>query len=240
MKKIALSAVAVITLFACNNESNSSKSITLANNIDSVSYAIGINSANGLKTNVPEINMEAYLQGFKDQKDSLTLAIATENVDAILQAYSMKRQQQQMEEQQKQQEAQFGNVKEEGIKFLEENKQNPDVKVTASGLQYKVIKEGKGKNPIATSMVKVHYHGTTPDGTVFDSSVERGEPIEFGLNQVIPGWTEGVQLMKEGAKYIFYIPQELAYGANAPQGGQGPIKPYMPLVFEVELIKVNN
>jgi len=240
MKKIALSAVAVATLFACNNESNSSKSITLANNIDSVSYAIGINSANGLKTNVPEINMEAYLQGFKDQKDSLSLSIATEDVDAILQAYSMKRQQQQMEEQQKQQEAQFGTVKEEGIKFLEENKQNPDVKVTASGLQYIVMKEGKGKNPTAESVVKVHYHGTTPDGTVFDSSVERGEPIEFPLNGVIPGWTEGVQLMKEGAKYKFFIPQELAYGANAPQGGQGPIKPFMPLVLEVELIKINN
>lgn len=240
MKKIALSAVAVVTLFACNNESNSSKSITLSNNIDSVSYAIGINSANGLKTNVPEINMEAYLQGFKDQKDSLSLSIATEDVDAILQAYSMKRQQEQMAEQQKQQEAQFGAVKEEGIKFLEENKQNPDVKVTASGLQYMVMKEGKGKNPTASSVVKVHYHGTTPDGTVFDSSVERGEPIEFPLNGVIPGWTEGVQLMKEGAKYKFFIPQELAYGANAPQGGQGPIKPYMPLVFEVELIKVNN
>ncbi|PKP45765.1 MAG: peptidylprolyl isomerase [Bacteroidetes bacterium HGW-Bacteroidetes-12] len=240
MKKIALSAVAVVILFACNNESNSSKTIALTNNIDSVSYAIGINSANGLKTNVPEINMDAYLQGFKDQKDSLSLSISTEDVDAILQAYSMKRQQQQMEEQQKQQEAQFGNVKEEGIKFLEQNKSQPGVQVTASGLQYKVVKEGKGKNPAATSVVKVHYHGTTPDGTVFDSSVERGEPIEFGLNQVIPGWTEGVQLMKEGAKYIFYIPQELAYGANAPQGGQGPIKPYMPLVFEVELIKVNN
>jgi len=100
------------------------------------------------------------------------------------------------------------------------------------------LKEGKGKNPTAASVVKVHYHGTTPDGTVFDSSVERGEPIEFGLNQVIAGWTEGVQLMKEGAKYKFFIPQELAYGANAPQGGQGPIKPFMPLVFEVELIQV--
>lgn len=239
MKKIVLPAVVLVTLFACGNESEN-KSINLANNIDSVSYAIGINSANGLKTNVPEINMEAYLQGFKDQKDSLTLAISSENVDAILQAYSAKRQQKQMEEQQKQQEAQFGNVKEEGIKFLEQNKTQPGVQVTASGLQYKVVKEGTGKNPSATSVVKVHYHGTTPDGTVFDSSVERGEPIEFGLNQVIPGWTEGVQLMKEGAKYIFYIPQELAYGANAPQGGQGPIKPYMPLVFEVELIKVNN
>ena len=238
MKKIALSAVAVVTLFACNNESNSSKSITLANNIDSVSYAIGINSANGLKTNVPEINMEAYLQGFKDQKDSLSLSIATEDVDAILQAYSMKRQQEQMEEQQKQQEAQFGNMKEEGIKFLEENKQNPDVKVTASGLQYIVMKEGKGKQPTTSSIVTAHYVGMFSDGSVFESSVESGKPIDFPVTGVIPGWTEGLQLMKEGAKYKFFIPQELAYGANP--NPNGPIKPYQALVFEVELIKVNN
>merc|ERR1711935_295787 len=98
---------------------------------------------------------------------------------------------------------------------------------------------GNGNQPAATSNVKVHYHGTTPDGTVFDSSVDRGEPISFGLNQVIPGWTEGVQLMKVGAKYKFFIPEELAYGGNAPGGGSGPIKPFMPLVFEVELLGIN-
>ena len=238
MKKITLPALALLTLAACNNSGSADKKVELTTNIDSVSYAIGMNSATGLKENVPEINMDAYLNGFKHQADSGVTLMTTEDVDAVLQAYSMKRQMKQMEEQQKQQEAQFGNVKEEGIKFLEENKQNPDVKVTPSGLQYIVMKEGKGANPTAASVVKVHYHGTTPDGTVFDSSVERGEPIEFGLNQVIAGWTEGVQLMKEGAKYKFFIPQELAYGANAPQGGQGPIKPFMPLVFEVELIKV--
>ena len=133
----------------------------------------------------------------------------------------------------------YAGVQEEGIKFLEENKAKEGVQVTASGLQYIVMKEGTGAQPTAESNVTVHYHGTTPDGTVFDSSVDRGETISFALNQVIPGWTEGVALMKEGAKYKFFIPQELAYGANAPQGGQGPIKPYMPLVFEVELFKVN-
>lgn len=240
MKKIILPAIAIVFLAACNNSSSSDKNIELANEIDSVSYAIGMNSATGLKENVPEINMEAYIQGFKNQADSGVTKLTTEEMDQVLQAYSMKRQMKQMEEQQKKQEEQFGSIKAEGEKFLEENKQNPDVKVTPSGLQYMVIKEGSGKQPTAASVVKVHYHGTTPDGTVFDSSVERGEPIEFGLNQVIPGWTEGVQLMKEGAKYKFFIPQELAYGANAPQGGQGPIKPFMPLVFEVELIKVVN
>ena len=145
-----------------------------------------------------------------------------------------------MAKRQKEQEEMYGGLKAEGEKFLAENKTKDGIKVTASGLQYMVIKEGKGKQPTAASSVTVHYHGTTMDGTVFDSSVERGEPVTFPLNQVIPGWTEGVALMKEGAKYKFFIPQELAYGANAPQGGQGPIKPFMPLIFEVELIKVND
>ncbi len=110
-------------------------------------------------------------------------------------------------------------------------------KTTASGLKYIVVKEGTGASPVATSNVKVHYHGTFPDGKVFDSSVQRGQPIDFGLNQVIPGWTEGVQLMKEGAKYKFYIPYNLAYGE---QGYPGAIPPKADLIFEVELIKVNN
>ena len=125
--------------------------------------------------------------------------------------------------------------KAEGVKFLEENKKNKDVNVTPSGLQYIVMKKGSGKKPTATSKVTVHYHGTTPDGKVFDSSVERGETISFGLNQVIKGWTEGLQLMETGAKYKFFIPSELAYGSNPPQAGQGPIKANMPLIFEVEL-----
>jgi FKBP-type peptidyl-prolyl cis-trans isomerase len=122
-----------------------------------------------------------------------------------------------------------------GEEFLASNAKRKGVKVTDSGLQYEVLKEGKGANPTETSTVKVHYHGTTPEGVVFDSSVDRGEPISFGLNQVIKGWTEGVQLMKVGAKYKFYIPQELAYGPSSPSP---IIKPYMPLVFEVELLEI--
>ncbi len=130
--------------------------------------------------------------------------------------------------------------KAEGLAFLAENKKNKDVIVTPSGLQYIVMKKGSGKKPNATSKVTVHYHGTTPDGSVFDSSVDRGETISFGLNQVIKGWTEGLQLMEVGAKYKFFIPEELAYGANPPQGGQGPIKANMPLIFEVELFSFEN
>ena len=128
----------------------------------------------------------------------------------------------------------YGSVKEDGEAFLVANQEREGVKVTDSGLQYEVIKMGKGKKPAATDRVKVHYHGTLIDGTVFDSSVERGEPIVFGLNQVIPGWTEGVQLMPIGSKFKFYIPQELGYGAQSA----GTIPPYSTLIFEVELLGI--
>ena len=125
--------------------------------------------------------------------------------------------------------------KKQGVDFLAKNKKRAGVFTTQSGLQYEILKNTEGPKPTPTAKVQVHYHGTTPDGDVFDSSVDRNQPAEFGLNQVIKGWTEGLQLMSEGAKYKFYIPQELAYGAN-PSGDI--IKPFMPLVFEVELLEI--
>ncbi len=125
---------------------------------------------------------------------------------------------------------------EKGEKFLAENKTKEGVKTTASGLQYKITKEGTGKSPAATDRVLVHYEGKLLDGTVFDSSIKRGEPIAFPLNRVIPGWTEGLQLIKEGGKAILYIPSKLAYGASGTPGG--PIGPNETLIFEVELIKI--
>ncbi len=124
---------------------------------------------------------------------------------------------------------------EKGEKFLASNKSKEGVKTTASGLQYKVVKEGTGKSPAATDNVLVHYEGKLLDGTVFDSSIKRGEPISFPLNRVIPGWTEGLQLMKEGGKSTLYIPSKLAYGAG---GAGGSIGPNETLIFEVELIKI--
>lgn len=124
---------------------------------------------------------------------------------------------------------------EKGQQFLQENAKKDGVKTTASGLQYEVLTPGTGKSPKATDTVLVHYKGTLLDGTEFDSSYKRGEPIEFPLNQVIKGWTEGVQLMKEGAKYRFYIPSNLAYGSR---GAGGAIGPDETLIFDVELLKV--
>ena len=126
----------------------------------------------------------------------------------------------------------------EGVDFLKKNENKKGVKQTFSGLQYKVLKKGNGKKPSASSRVKVHYKGTLISGETFDSSYERGVPAEFGLSQVIPGWTEGLQLMSVGSKFEFFIPQELAYGAN-PQPG-GIIKPYSLLIFEVELLEILN
>lgn len=131
-------------------------------------------------------------------------------------------------------EIKYGKNREEGVLFLEQNAQRPEVTVTESGLQYEVLKQGKGKKPTTENTVRVHYHGTLIDGTVFDSSVDRGEPAVFGVTQVIPGWTEVLQLMPVGSKYKVYIPQELGYG-NRPAGS---IPPYSTLIFEVELLGI--
>lgn len=204
------------------------------NNIDSVSYCVGMSVGLNMIQDFSEANKEAVIQGLRDALDKADKLIPEEDIPAILNPYFQKKQIEAQEAEQKELEK----IKVAGEKFLEENKKKKGVVTTESGLQYIVLKEGEGKQPTATSNVTVHYHGTTTDGTVFDSSVERNQPASFGLNQVIPGWTEGVQLMKEGAKYKFFIPQELAYGANPRPGG--PIKPYMPLIFEVELISIND
>lgn len=141
-----------------------------------------------------------------------------------------------LEKKQRETAAEAGKVaKAEGEKFLLENAKREGVVVTSSGLQYEVITEGSGRSPKATDVVRCHYHGTLVDGTVFDSSYQRNQPADFGLNQVIPGWTEGVQLMKEGSKYRFYLPYNLAYGE---MGAGGMIPPYAALIFDVELLQV--
>lgn len=198
----------------------------MSNEIEAVSYSVGMSVAGSLmQQNLENINPEAFLEGITDALEGKTPKYNPEEANAIIQKYL-----------QAAGEAKFGQIKEEGEAFLTENAKKDGITTTATGLQYEVITEGAGKTPGETSNVTVHYHGTLIDGTVFDSSVSRGEPATFGVNQVIKGWTEALQLMKEGDKYRLYIPQELAYGANPHPGG--PIKPYMPLVFDVELLEV--
>ncbi|WP_299157252.1 FKBP-type peptidyl-prolyl cis-trans isomerase [uncultured Tenacibaculum sp.] len=237
-KILAVTVVGLSIVSCSNNTSQFKSSNSLATEVDSVSYALGLDMANKIKTSFDEMNQDLFVQGFKNGIDSTNLLVESKDINFILQSFFQKKQQEKMKKQQEEQakkaEKDFGEYKKEGEKFLAENKTKEGVKTTNSGLQYIVLKEGKGEAPTATSRVKVHYHGTLTDGTVFDSSVDRGQPSEFGVNQVIKGWTEGLQLMKPGAKYKFFIPQELAYG---PQQRGAKIKPFSALVFEVELLE---
>ncbi|MDG1333669.1 MAG: FKBP-type peptidyl-prolyl cis-trans isomerase [Crocinitomicaceae bacterium] len=191
-----------------------------------VSYCIGMSVAGSLKQqNLGEISHEVVSEAIKDTFEGKEMKYSQEEADGIIQKYLQTMMEKKFE----------GN---KGISegFLAENGQREEVQTTASGLQFEVITEAEGEKPGPTSHVTVHYHGTLIDGTVFDSSVDRGEPTSFGVNQVIPGWTEALQLMSKGSKYRLYIPQELAYGANPHPGGA--IEPYMALVFDVELIEI--
>lgn len=224
-KQQEAAAKATDTSSVADEKLNTNTTTKLLSEYDSVSYALGLDMAIKMKPTFEDINDNLFVQGYKELGSEKVL-LPLEGVENIMRTFFMARQKNEAEK-----------VKQDGLTFLEENKVKEGVLVTESGLQYVIVKEGNENHPAATDNVTVHYHGTTPDGTVFDSSVDRGEPSSFGLNQVIKGWTEGLQLMGEGAKFTFYIPQELAYG-ESPRGG-GPIKPFMPLVFEVELIKIN-
>jgi FKBP-type peptidyl-prolyl cis-trans isomerase FklB len=228
----------IISLVSCNGQGVTKKA--LETELDSVSYALGLDMGTKVKANFEDINKELFVQGFHNGVDSTDMKISPEVINNVLNKFFQKRQEEAMKKQQeeatKKVEAEFADIKAEGEKFMETNKTAEGVQTTDSGLQYIVLKEGSGEKPTETSRVKVHYHGTLTDGTVFDSSVERGEPAEFGVNQVIKGWTEGLQLMPVGSKYKFFIPQDLAYGAFPRQGGA--IKPFMPLIFEVELLEI--
>lgn len=227
--KNILSVLVTAMLFSCGNQVKQAK--YLETELDSVSYAVGLNMSSQLKSSFKEVNLDILIQAINNGLDSTNLLLDIKDIQKTLQVYFQKKQEQKKREDLAKSEV----YKKQGINFLESNKTKKGVKTTPSGLQYVVLKEGKGKSPKISDKVKVHYHGTTIDGTVFDSSVERGNPAEFGVTQVIRGWTEGLQLMKIGSKYKFFIPQELAYGVNPRPG---IIKPYMALIFEVELLEI--
>lgn len=223
----------MLTTFAACSEKDTKVAIDapMKNQLDSVAYAIGMNFGKQLKIDSVMIDIDVFASGLYDALYTDTTKMTEKQVNDVMMAFQ---QNMQMKAQEKAMKASGAN-KEKANKFLAENKGKPGVKTTASGLQYEVLKEGTGKSPLATDKVKVHYHGTLMDGKVFDSSVQRGEPVEFPLNQVIKGWTEGVQLMKEGGKYRFWISADLGYGDKGapPQIGPGEL-----LIFEVELIEV--
>ena len=218
MKKILLTFAAItlsVAMFAQN----------LKNNMDSVSYSLGVLFAQNFKNGEKlSIDANAMAKGFQDAVAG-TETIKVEQANQLFSQFMAN-----------QNKSKYTATLEKGAKFLEENGKRPGVKTTASGLQYEIMKEGTGPMPKATDKVTTHYHGTLLDGKVFDSSVNRGQPIDFPCNGVIQGWQEALQMMKVGSKWKLFVPYQLAYGER---GAGGDIGPYETLIFEVELLKIN-
>ena len=220
MNKILTAVLTTIVAFQIQTGKGQ---VVLANDLDSLSYAIGVNIGQSLRAQNVKPNTEVLKNAINDILSQGSLVISEAECGAFIQNYFQKAA------------SVVGNANlKAGNDFLEKNKLKDGVITTASGLQYEVITAGIGAKPLTTDKVKVHYHGTLIDGTVFDSSVERGTPATFGVTQVIQGWVEGLQLMPMGSKYKFFIPANLAYGPN----GQGKIGPNSALVFDVELIEI--
>lgn len=201
-------------------------------NIDTLSYAMGMDLYNNIKDAGINMNSSALYSGNADAYQEAASKLTEDQIKTHMEAFSNKMRK---VAEAKQAEQLPINIQ-KGADFLAAKEKEDGVKKTESGLLYKVVKQGNGPKPKATDKVEVHYHGTLIDGTVFDSSVDRGEPIEFPLNRVIPGWTEGVQLMAKGSKFTFYIPYNLAYGER---GSLPKIEPGAALVFDVELLDIN-
>ena len=224
-----------LTIISCNTM-NSKKS--LDTKLDSVSYALGMDMAIKIKANFGKLNSDVFIQGYLNALDSTDLLLKPEDLRIINRYY----QQRKIAEINKQQaknkellEKKFAPNKQRGEEFIAYNKKKEGVISTASGLQYLILEEGKGPKPKATSKVKVHYTGKIINGTVFESSRKSNKPYECNVNEVIAGWTEGLQLMSVGSKYRFFVPQELAYGSMYKSE---LIQPFSALVFEVELIEI--
>lgn len=202
----------------------------LENEEQKVSYSFGLVLGKRMHNDLPNLNVDVFMQGVKDAIESKAPLLTDEQVGDVLAKFQRDMQQQQMEKVQKVGE----DNKKTGADFLAKNKNKEGVVTLESGLQYKILKAGKGAQPSGADVVKVHYTGSLINGEVFDSSIERGEPVTFPLNGVIAGWTEALQLMPTGSKWQLYIPSDLAYGAN----GNRSIGPNETLLFDVELISI--
>lgn len=236
---IKLTAFAALALLmsACSNQATGQKgrNVPLASTIDSVSYGVGSDVGHNLKMNLKQagldsLNLDAMFAGMRDAMDS-TERISTDKVKAVVQAYMIAAQKKVMDAQEKKAE---GNLA-EGRAFMAENGKKPGIVTTATGLQYEVLQMGNGPKPTADQTVKVNYRGTLINGKEFDSSYKRGEPAEFPVNAVIPGWTEALQLMPVGSRWKLFIPSDLAYGQH---GAGADIPGNSTLIFEVELMDI--
>ena len=233
MKKTLLALAMTGIVAGCSTPPETPEDPQLESTDQKVSYGMGLVLGERMSNDLPDLQMDQFLQGIQHGHagDQETQRMSREEIQQALMAYQQELQQeqsQQMEElAQKNQEA--------GEAFLAENADREEVETTESGLQFEVLEQGSGDKPAATDTVQVHYTGELLSGEVFDSSRERGEPVTFALNQVIPGWTEGLQLMSEGARYKLYIPADLAYGP----GGNRAIGPNETLIFDVELLDIN-
>ena len=225
MKKYIKIALVVSVISSCQNLTQQKFNFDEANELEKVSYSIGINVATSIKSEgLDSINSFYISKGFQDVFENKDLAINIEESNKVIGEYFNKKQ----------------DVKNQRLAidskiFLEQNKQKDGVMTTESGLQYLILSEGKGNNPTLNDNVTVHYHGTLIDGTIFDSSVDRKQPATFPLNGVVPGWQEALQMMSVGSKWKIFIPSELAYG----ESGAGVIGPNSTLIFEVELLSIN-
>ncbi|MDQ6979874.1 MAG: FKBP-type peptidyl-prolyl cis-trans isomerase [Ghiorsea sp.] len=231
--KIAMAMVVMAGLSACNNEKAEQTSVVLDSEVQKFSYAMGMDVGQSIKGLGAEIDPAALNAAIGDVLSGADLKLEAAESTQIKQDFFRKKQEKQMAERK----ASGAENKAKGEAFLAENAKKDGITVTASGLQYEVLTQGNGKKPEATDTVKVHYQGTLLDGTEFDSSYKRGQPISFPLNGVIKGWTEGVALMPVGSKYKFYIPSDLAYGER---GAGAKIAPNSTLIFTVELLGIEN
>ena len=204
---------------------------TPAVNIKDVSYCIGLSFGKSLRGQAIEIDLAAFNEGIETGVQDKESKFSIDEIRDVMNKFQANLMQKQIDAEKKAAKAALEKEK----AFFDDNKSKADVSSTESGLQYRIIESGAGQQPASEDLVTVHYHGTLPDGTIFDSSYQRGEPVTFPLNRVIAGWSEALQLMKEGDKWELYIPSHLAYG---PRGAGSQIGPNQPLVFKVELIKV--